>query len=99
MRIKHICISMYFLLLLAVTLGITPLRTVSAQAGCAAVPFTDVSAFCAEIRMAYYTGITQGTTTTTYSPGNTVTRDTMAAFTTRTLNAALIRRSPRTAVG
>ena len=76
-----------------------PLRTVSAQQACAGVPFADVSAFCAEIRIAYYVGITQGTSATTYSPGDTVTRDTLAAFTTRALNAALLRRSPRTAAG
>ncbi len=70
-----------------------------AQSGCPGVPYTDISIFCAEIRIAYYTGITQGTTATTYSPGSNVVRDTMAAFTTRTLNAALLRGSPRSAAG
>jgi len=99
MRPKHILPVLFLLSMVAGGLGVAPLKTVSAQSACAGVPFTDVSTFCAEIRIAYYTGITLGTTATTYSTSNPVTRDTMAAFTTRTLNFALLRGSPRSAVG
>ena len=64
------------------------------------LPFTDLgseSTFCAAIAEAYYTGLTNGTSATTYSPSNGVTRDQMAAFITRTLDQSLLRGSPRAA--
>jgi hypothetical protein len=61
------------------------------------LPFTDVmaSGFFCQIAAAYFSGLTNGTTATTYSPGVTVTREQMAAFTTRTLDQSLKRGSHR----
>jgi len=66
------------------------------------LPFADLgsnNAFCAAIAEAYYTGITKGTSPTTFSPGDPVTRAQGAAFATRTLDAALARGSRRGALG
>ena len=66
------------------------------------LPFTDLGAesgFCAAIAEAYYTGLTNGTSATTYAPSATVTRDQMAAFITRTLDQSLLRGSPRATRG
>src|SRR5262249_38642628 len=43
-------------------------------------------------------GLTNGTSATTYSPGNNVTREQMAAFITRTLDQSLRRGSRRAAL-
>ena len=65
------------------------------------LPFTDVSStnffFCA-IAEAYFSGLTNGTTATTYSPGDVVDRQQMAAFMTRTLDQSLRRGSRRAAL-
>jgi len=66
------------------------------------LPFTDLgsgTSFCAAIAEAYYTGLTNGTGPTTFSPGSDVTRVQMAAFVTRTLDASLYRGSRRAALG
>jgi hypothetical protein len=99
MRSKHIPPVLFLAVLLWSSVAVSPRRTALAQSACTGVPFTDVSAFCAEIRMAYYTGITAGTSATTFSGDALVTRDQMAAFTTHGLTAALLRQSPRTAAG
>jgi hypothetical protein len=65
------------------------------------LPFTDVPAsnifFCA-IASAYFTGLTNGTTPTTYNPTATVNREQMAAFITRTLDQSLRRGGNRAAL-
>lgn len=64
-----------------------------------ALPFTDTqgnAAFC-DIATAFFSGITNGTTTVTYTPQATVTRDQMAAFVTRTQQQTLRRGSIRAA--
>jgi hypothetical protein len=61
------------------------------------LPFTDVQGnpfFCL-IAEAYFSGLTAGTSATTYSPADNVTREQMAAFTTRTLDQSLKRGSRR----
>ena len=62
------------------------------------LPFTDVPAangfFCA-IAEAYFAGLTNGTTATTYSPAANVPREQMAAFVTRTMDQSLRRGSRR----
>jgi DNA-binding beta-propeller fold protein YncE len=66
------------------------------------LPFTDLGSetmFCASIAEAYYTGITAGTSATTFSPNDNLTRAQGAAFATRTLDAALTRGSRRAALG
>jgi hypothetical protein len=64
------------------------------------LPFTDVAgnAFFCQIAEAYFSGLTNGTTPTTYSPSNGVSREQMAAFVTRTQDAALRRGSRRAAL-
>jgi hypothetical protein len=66
------------------------------------LPFTDVpgsNIFFCSIAQAFLTGLTNGTSATTYSPAANVTRDQMAAFITRTQDSALKRGSPRAAAG
>ena len=65
-----------------------------------ALPFTDLGStgFCAQIAEAYYTGLANGTSATTYSPADKVTREQMAAFVTRTLDKSLSRGSRRAAM-
>jgi hypothetical protein len=62
------------------------------------LPFTDVPAsngfFCA-IAAAYFAGLTNGTTATTYNPTGNVTREQMAAFISRTLDQSLKRGNRR----
>ena len=77
---------------------------VRAMADCSsfALPFTDLgneATFCAAIAEAYYTGITAGTSATTFSPQDVMTRSQGAAFATRSLDASLARGSRRAALG
>ncbi len=72
------------------------IRTVQDQCG----PFTDVSPlFCPYVLEAYYTGITAGTSPTTFSPDMPITRGQAAVFTTKALNQALARGSRRASLG
>jgi len=78
--------------------------TVRVLADCASygLPFTDLgaeTAFCSAIAEAYYTGITSGTSATTFEPAANLTREQAAAFATRTLDAGLTRGSRRGALG
>jgi hypothetical protein len=64
------------------------------------LPFSDVMGnifFCA-IAEAYFSGITNGTSPTTYSPSANVPREQMAAFIGRTLDQSLKRGSQRAAL-
>jgi hypothetical protein len=63
------------------------------------VPFTDVisSPFFCQIAEAFFSGLANGTSATTYNPAGNVTRDQMAAFITRTQDSALRRGSQRAA--
>ncbi len=63
-------------------------------------PFTDVgSLICPFVLELYYTGITAGTSSTTYSPNNSVTRGQMSVFIATTLDQSLARGSRRAALG
>lgn len=63
-------------------------------------PFTDVSPlYCPYVLEAYYTGITAGTSATTFSPDLPITRAQSAVFTTKALNQALARGSRRASLG
>ena len=65
------------------------------------VPFTDVPAtniFFCSIAAAYFSGLTNGTSATTYSPPAAVPREQMAAFVSRTLDQSLRRGSRRAAL-
>jgi DNA-binding beta-propeller fold protein YncE len=65
-------------------------------------PYTDVASvgdpFCPGIMEAYVTGISKGTTPTTFSPNNTVTRVQMTTFLQRSLDQGLARTSRRAAL-
>ena len=92
-----------FVLLITLMTNLTDLssRLQADTATCGGVtttlPFTDVmaSGFFCQIAEAYFSGLTSGTTATTYSPGNLVTREQMAAFITRTMDQSLKRGSKR----
>jgi hypothetical protein len=56
------------------------------------------SPFFCQIAEAFFSGLTNGTSATTYSPSANVTRDQMAAFITRTQDSALRRGSRRAAL-
>ncbi len=63
-------------------------------------PFTDVSAlFCPYVLEAYYTGITAGTSPTTFSPDMPITRGQAAVFAAKGLSQAVARSSRRAALG
>lgn len=89
-------------LMLFITIGSSRLRADSGSCGgdTTILPFTDVagSIFFCSIAEAYFSALTNGTTPTTYSPGNTVTREQMAAFITRTMDQSLKRGSRRAAL-
>jgi len=98
-------VTRLFLLLLAIAVAITASVRLKADSGTCngvlvTVPFTDVSgnAFFCQIAGAFFSGLTNGTSATTYDPGSVVTRDQMAAFTTRTLDQSLKRGSRRGAL-
>jgi YVTN family beta-propeller protein len=64
------------------------------------VPFEDITGngFFCQIAAAYFSGLTNGTSATTYSPTMPVAREQMAAFVTRTLDQSLKRGSRRAAL-
>lgn len=65
------------------------------------IPFNDVmpaNVFFCSIAEAYVSGLTNGTTSSTYSPSDPVPREQMAAFVTRTLDASLKRGNRRAAL-
>jgi hypothetical protein len=61
------------------------------------LPFTDVmgNPFFCQIASAYFSGLTVGTSATTYSPTDPVSRQEIAAFITRTMDQSLKRGSRR----
>jgi hypothetical protein len=65
-------------------------------------PYTDVAsvgaAFCPGIMEAYVTGVSKGTSPTTFSPNNTVTRVQMTTFLQRSLDQGIARMSRRAAL-
>jgi hypothetical protein len=65
------------------------------------LPFTDVpssNSFFCSIAEAYLLGLTNGTSATTYSPSDPVTREQTAAFITRTMDQSVKRASRRAAL-
>lgn len=96
---RRLIVVLALALLLTISSATSPLRAVSGVCSGAnfTLPFTDVlgNAFFCQIAAAYFSGLTNGTTATTYSPTVNVTREQMAAFITRTQDAALRRGSKR----
>jgi hypothetical protein len=95
-------VTMLLALVLIPVVTSTQLRADSGLCSGAQVnlPFTDVmgNPFFCLIAEAYFSGLTAGTSATTYSPGQPVTREQMAAFITRTLDQSLKRGSQRAAL-
>lgn len=99
-------IAIRIALLIALTVSVTVLSarlqadTGTCGGASTTLPFTDVVAasnvFFCSIAEAYFSGLTNGTTPTTYSPGASVPRDQMAAFVSRTLDQS-VKRSGRRA--
>ena len=89
------------LLLISVMVNLTILsRTIQADTGSCGgatttLPFTDVmgNPFFCQIAQAYFSGLTVGTSATTYSPTEPVSRQEIAAFITRTMDQSLKRGS------
>jgi hypothetical protein len=95
--------ALLVVVVLALTVASTQMRADTGACGGASLtlPFTDLPAsnpfFCA-IASAYFSGLTNGTSATTYSPSSDVTREQMAAFVSRTLDQSLKRGGNRAAL-
>ena len=85
-----------------ITISSTRLRADTGSCGGVTItlPFTDVMAspFFCQIGAAYFSGLTNGTSATTYNPSDPVPREQIAAFVTRTLDQSLKRGSKRAAL-
>src|SRR5215471_3281438 len=81
---------------LAALLAGGAVRIVQDQCG----PFTDVTpAFCPYVLELYYLGVTVGTSATTFSPDDPLTRGQGAVFVAKGLDQSLARSSRRAALG
>jgi DNA-binding beta-propeller fold protein YncE len=106
MRIKaSIAIRATLLILLMVSVTVLSSRSRADTGTCGGVsitlPFTDVAAgniFFCSIAEAYFSGLSNGTDATHYSPAANVPREQMAAFVTRTMDQSLKRGSRRAAL-
>jgi DNA-binding beta-propeller fold protein YncE len=100
-RFRSVVILSLAIVVLLFTSNRLPADTGMCGAAMTTVPFTDVmgNIFFCQIAEAFFSGLTNGTTPTTYSPNDFVPRDQMAAFTTRTQDSALRRGSRRAALG
>jgi hypothetical protein len=87
---------------LASALSITPAQATLCGGANYPFPYTDVSGvgapFCPGIMEAYVTGVTKGTTSTTFSPNDNVIRLQMTTFLQRSLDQGLARASRRAAL-
>ena len=101
-RRSTLCVALGIALIFAFSSRTSRLRADTGNCAGAIVtlPFTDVMGnfFFCQIAEAFFSGLTSGTTPTTYSPAQTVTRDQMAAFITRTMDQSLKRGSRRAAL-
>src|SRR5215469_11694847 len=101
---RRIIIRIALLTTLIVALTLTSNRHHADTGACGGqtitVPFTDVmgSQFFCQIAEAFFSGLANGTSATTYNPSGNVTRDQMAAFITRTQDSALRRGNKRAAL-
>jgi S-layer family protein len=98
--------TLLILLMVSVTLLSTRMQadiedTGTCQGATVTLPFTDVARsniFFCSIAEAYFSGLTNGTSATTYNPRDAVSREQMAAFVTRTMDQSLKRGSLRAAL-
>src|SRR5262249_3452082 len=101
---RQLAIRIVLLLSLIVNLTVISTRHHADTGTCdgvtTTVPFTDVmgSQFFCQIAEAFFSGLANGTSATTYNPSGNVTRDQMAAFITRTQDSALRRGNKRAAL-
>jgi hypothetical protein len=88
--------------IVALSLGSTQMRadTGTCNGEMITLPFTDVasSSFFCSIAAAYFSGLTDGTSDTTFNPGQNVKRDEVADFVSRTLDQSLRRGGNRAAL-
>jgi hypothetical protein len=101
---RSLCRPLALMALIALVI-VTSTRLRADTGNCAGqmitLPFTDVpgtSFFFCSIAEAYFSGLTFGTTPTTYSPTDPVPREQMAAFISRTMDQSLRRGSRRAAL-
>jgi len=105
MKINQLTRRIALLIMLMLTITILSVRMRADTGTCGGegvmLPFTDTMGnfFFCQIAAAYFSGLTNGTTATTYSPGASVPREQMAAFVTRTLDQSLKRGHTRAALG
>jgi hypothetical protein len=98
---RSLVVRALLLFFVMVNLTVLSIRMKADTGDCGGVtitlPLTDVmgNAFFCQIASAYFSGLTSGTTATTYSPTQNVTREQMAAFITRTMDQSLKRGSRR----
>lgn len=95
--------SLMSALMLIITIASSSLRADTGTCGGANItlPFIDVAAgniFFCSIAEAYFSGLSNGTDSTHYSPAAAVPREQMAAFVTRTMDQSLKRGSRRAAL-
>ncbi len=87
------------LLVIAIVLALAALGGATSALLAVCGPFTDVSGpFCPFILQMYYLGITSGTSPTTYSPDDPVTRGQAAVFIVRSFDQSVKRSSRRAAL-
>ncbi len=100
-KLRSALVLASILLVLVVTSNRLPADTGTCGGLAETLPFTDVTgnAFFCQIAAAFFSGLTNGTTATTYSPSDSVPREQMAAFITRTQDSVLRRGSRRAALG
>jgi hypothetical protein len=100
-KIRSAAILSLTIVVLLLTSGRLRADTGTCGGAMTTLPFTDVmgNIFFCQIAEAYFSGLTNGTTPTTYSPDDFVRRDQMSAFVTRTQDSALRRGSRRAALG
>lgn len=96
-------VALVIALISMITIASSRLRADTDLCGGASItlPFTDVPAgniFFCSIAEAFFSGLTNGTDATHYSPTANVPREQMAAFVTRTLDQSLKRGSRRAAL-
>src|SRR5205085_10257131 len=98
---RSIFVRSFVMISLITSLSILSTRLQADTGNCGGVtitlPFNDVMAspFFCQNAAAYYSGLTNGTTATTYSPTAVVNREQMAAFISRTMDQSLKRGSDR----
>jgi hypothetical protein len=99
-KLRSAVILLLTIVVLLFTSSRLPADTGTCGGAMTTLPFTDVAGnvFFCQIAEAYFSGLTNGTTPTTYSPSANVPREQMAAFITRTQDSALRRGSRRAAL-